>query len=74
LDGAGADGAGVCVAGAVLDEGAVDCGLTGVTGADLAAGFENFCRIEPPCSTALSVRSTRAKAQTMNIMAHQVVA
>ena len=71
---AGLDCAGVCVAGAAFDCGAADCGLAGVTGTGLAAGFENFCRIEPPCSTALSVRRTSAMAQTMNIIAHQVVA
>ena len=51
------------------------CGRSGVvTGAGFGAGCETFCRTEPPCSTALSVRTTIAKAQTMNIMAHQVVA
>src|SRR6266403_166681 len=38
------------------------------------AGFENFSSTEPPCPTPLSVCSTRASAQTMNITAHQVVA
>ena len=37
-------------------------------------GCETFCNTDPPCSTALSVLSTSASAQTMNIIAHQVVA
>src|SRR6516164_10795803 len=75
---AGVDGAGCC--------GVDDCGGTagcaGVAGVGLAgagfvvagAGFENFCKIEPPCSTLRSTRTTIAIAHTMNITAHQVVA
>src|SRR5206468_10958908 len=44
-------------------------GAAGFTG----AGFENFSSTDPP-STPLSVCSTSASAQTMNITAHQVVA
>jgi hypothetical protein len=59
----------------VLDCGVPDCGVfvcgfAGITG----AGFENFSNTDPPCSTPLSERSTRANAHTMNIMAHHVVA
>ena len=57
----------------VLDCGVV-CGFAGVTGAGFGAGFENFSSTEPPCSTPLSVCSTSASAQTMNITAHHVVA
>jgi hypothetical protein len=64
-DGAGAAGV---VAGLVA-------GTAGIfTGAAVGAGFETLSRIELPCPTALSVRSTRAMAQSMNMMAHQVVA
>jgi len=52
-----AAGAGVVVAGA-LDcgtlDGAVVCGLPGVTGVGLGAGLETFSSTEPPCSTPLS--------------------
>ncbi len=57
----------------VLDCGVV-CGFAGVRGAGFGAGFENFSSTEPPCSTPLSVCSTSASAQTMNITAHHVVA
>src|SRR5947209_8708540 len=57
--GCGAPGCGVNVFGAA--------GFTG-------AGFENFSSTEPPWPTPLSVCSTSASAQTMNITAHQVVA
>src|SRR5712692_10859011 len=71
--------AGGCVVGAgvLLGVGcrAPGCGVSvfgaaGFTG----AGFENFSSTEPPCPTPLSVCSTSASAQTMNITAHQVVA
>src|SRR6266403_1313514 len=45
-----------------------------VAGAGFGAGFETRSRIELPCPTALSVRSTMAKAQSMNMTAHHVVA
>src|SRR5213080_1208229 len=45
-----------------------------VTGAGLGAGCETFSRTELPAPTALSVRSTIAKAHTMNMTAHHVVA
>ena len=48
--------------------------VPGVPGAGFGAGFETFSRIELPCPTALSVRSTMAIAHSMNITAHQVVA
>src|SRR6267378_7881571 len=48
--------------------------VAGVTGTGFGAGFEIFSRNELPCPTALSVRSTIAIAQSMNMMAHQVVA
>src|SRR5215469_4433131 len=72
---AGAAGAGCA--------GAEDCGAAGrgVSGAGagvaFGVGFENFCRIElppPPCSTERSTRTTIANAQTMNMIAHHVVA
>src|SRR6266849_2166709 len=70
-------GGGVVGAGVLLGVGcgAPGCGVSvfgaaGFTG----AGFENFSSTEPPCPTPLSVCSTRASAQTMNITAHQVVA
>src|SRR5712671_1254566 len=73
-----------CVVGAGVllgvDCGAPGCGVPGcgvnVFGAAgfTGAGFENFSSTEPPCPTPLSVCSTRASAQTMNITAHQVVA
>jgi hypothetical protein len=46
----------------------------GVTGAGFGAGCETFCRMELPCPTALSVRRTNAIAQSINMMAHHVVA
>src|SRR5215469_15909492 len=52
-------------------------GFAGVDGAGLVAagaGFENFCKIEPPCSTLRSTRTAIAIAHAMNITAHQVVA
>ncbi len=45
-----------------------------VAGAGFGAGCETRSRIELPWPTALSVRSTMAKAQSMNMTAHQVVA
>jgi hypothetical protein len=60
------------VAGAVAG---VFAGAAGVVaGAGFGAGFETRSRIELPCPTALSVRSTMAKAQSMNMTAHHVVA
>ena len=66
-----------------LDCGVADCGAgvvagavgVGFAGTDFVAGagFENFCKIEPPWS-ARSTRNTRAIAQIMNMTAHQVVA
>ena len=47
-------------------------GFAGVAG--FGAGFETFSRIELPCPTALSERSTNAMAQSINMMAHHVVA
>ena len=73
--------AGVCVAGA-LDCGAGVC-PAGAGTAGLGAGVSGtgdvgllICwRIEEPLMpTALSVRKTKASAQTMNMTAHQVVA
>jgi hypothetical protein len=64
----------------------LDCGVDGVVagvfagaagvvaGAVFGAGLETRSRIELPCPTALSVRSTMAKAQSMNMTAHHVVA
>jgi hypothetical protein len=68
----------------------LDCGVDGVVagivagvlagapgvvaGAGFGAGLETRSRIELPCPTALSVRSTMAKAQSMNMTAHHVVA
>jgi hypothetical protein len=75
---AGVAGTGCC--GVVDDCGAEGCwvagaGVAGVAGLVAAgAGFENFCKTEPPCSTERSTRTTRAKAQIINITAHQVVA
>ena len=73
-----------CVVGAGVllgvDCGAPGCGVPGcgvsIFGAAgfTGAGFENFSSTEPPCPTPLSVCSTRASAQTMNITAHHVVA
>ena len=48
--------------------------IGGATGAGLGAGCETLCSIELPCPTALSLRSTNAMAQSMNMMAHHVVA
>ncbi len=45
-----------------------------VAGAGFGAGFETLSRIELPCPTALSVRSTIAIAHNMNMTAHHVVA
>src|SRR5207249_435109 len=45
-----------------------------VTGAGLGAGCETFSRTELPAPTALSVRKTMAKAHSMNMTAHHVVA
>ena len=70
---AGVAGAGCC---GVVDCGAAGCCVAGA-GAGLAgagAGFENCCKIEPPCSTLRSTRTTNANAQIMNITAHHVVA
>src|SRR6266850_3232803 len=69
---AGACEAGCEVVGSVT--GVVAGVVGGATGAGFGAGCETFCRIELPCPTALSVRSTIAMAQSMNMMAHQVVA
>src|SRR5258708_22576147 len=78
---AGACCAGCCPAGAPLDGGTLGrevsgccVAVCGFAGAGFGAGFETCCRTEPPCSTLLSVRRTRAIAHTMNMMAHQVVA
>src|SRR5229473_309209 len=78
---AGACCAGCCPAGALLDGGALGCealgcgvAVCGVAGTGLGTGLETCCRTDPPCSTPLSVRRTRAIAHTMNMMAHQVVA
>ena len=60
------------VEGELAGEGAGAGGI--VTGAGFGAGCETFSRIELPAPTALSVRRTIAKAHTMNMMAHQVVA
>ena len=58
-------GAGVCEAGAAGVVAGTFCG----------AGLDTCCSTDPPPrSTALSVRKTSAKAQIMNITAHQVVA
>jgi hypothetical protein len=89
FDGAGA-GAGCEVAGGREAGRVLDCGVDGVvdgvvagvvagaggvvTGAGFGAGLETFSRIELPCPTALSVRSTMAMAHSMNMTAHQVVA
>src|SRR5215469_1322629 len=72
---AGVDGAGCCG----VDDcgGAAGCAGVGLAGAGFVAagaGFETFCKIEPPCSTLRSTRTTIAIAHTMNITAHQVVA
>ena len=68
------DGAAGAGAGVVFDCGAGIAG-TGVTGAVFAgADLETFSRIEAPLPPALSTRSTRAIAQIMNMIAHQVVA
>jgi hypothetical protein len=52
--------------------------VTGIAGvvadAGFGAGFETRSRIELPVPSALSARKTRARAQSMNITAHQVVA
>ena len=45
-----------------------------VAGAGFGAGCETRSKIELPWPTALSVRSTMAKAHSMNMTAHQVVA
>jgi len=50
------------------------CAAGVVAGAGFGAGLETFCRTEPLSATALSVRRVIAKEQTMNMMAHQVVA
>ena len=63
--------------GAGVELGAVGVGVAGagVTGAVFAgAGLETFSRTDPPVAPALSTRSTKAIAQTMNMIAHQVVA
>src|SRR5580704_15775305 len=82
--GAGCDGTGCEEAGAVLDTGGLPCGAGAgdvgvgvdgmVAGVFLGAGLETCCKTEPPCTTALSVRIIRARAQIMNMMAHHVVA
>ena len=82
--------AGCCPAGGCDDGCVFDCGVAGVeaggavgfvagiagvvAGAGLGAGCETFCRTEPPCSTALSLRNTKAIAHSMNMTAHHVVA
>ena len=74
---AGVCGAGGWVAGCwpAGNESCVGCEVAGVeAGAGFGAGLENFSSTEPPCSTALSVRSTRAMEQSMNMIAHHVVA
>src|SRR5712664_400766 len=77
----GCELAGVCDAGCEVAGGApgvvagVVAGVVGgATGAGFGAGCETFCRIELPCPTTLSVRRTSAIAQSMNMMAHHVVA
>src|SRR6266849_1253349 len=73
----GCELAGVCDAGCGVPgvvAGVVAGVIGGVTGAGFGAGWETFCRIELPCPTALSVRRTSAMAQSMNMMAHHVVA
>ena len=79
--GAGCEVAGGGVAGCVLPCGADGvvagrvAGVAGVVaGAGFGAGFETFSRIELPWPTALSVRRTIAKAHSINMTAHQVVA
>lgn len=58
--------------------GVVDGVVAGAAGSFAGAGFEAGCetrsRMEPPWPTALSVRRTMAKAHSMNMTAHQVVA
>ena len=65
----GADGV---VAGVVAGRVAGVAGA--VAGAGFGAGFETFSRIELPWPTALSVRRTIAKAHSINMTAHHVVA
>src|ERR1700682_4057149 len=83
--GAGCELAGGWEAGCVLDCGfagvvegvvaGVVAGAAGVVaGAGFGTGLETFSRIELPCPTALSVRSTKAIAHSMNMTAHHVVA
>src|ERR1700722_7657503 len=82
--GAGFEGTGCEEAGAVLDAGGLPCGAGAgdvgkgvvgvVAGVFLEAGLETCCKTDPPCTTALSVRIIRARAQIMNMMAHHVVA
>src|ERR1700731_4871741 len=82
--GAGCCAAGCDEAGAVPEAGgllcgAEDCGAGAgvagvVAGVFLGAGLETCCSTEPPCTAAWSVRNTSARAQIMNMMAHQVVA
>src|SRR6267378_1719181 len=69
---AGVSEAGCDVAGGFT--GVVAGVVGGVTGAGFGAGCETFCRTELPCPTALSVRRTKAIAQSINMMAHHVVA
>src|SRR5215467_16029102 len=75
---AGVDGAGCCgvddCGGAAGCAGVAGVGLAGAGFVAAGAGFENFCKIEPPCSTLRSTRTTIAIAHTMNITAHHVVA
>ena len=63
----GCDVAGV-VAGVVEGE------VAGAGAGAFGVGCETFSRTELPAPTALSVRSTIAKAHTMNMTAHHVVA
>ena len=63
-----------CDCGAAGSAGVAGTGLAGVGFVAAGAGFENFCKIDPPCSTLRSTRTTIAIAHTMNITAHHVVA
>jgi len=51
------------------------CGrCRGCRGSGFGAGLETFSRIELPCPTALSVRSTKPSRTALNMTAHHVVA
>src|SRR6267142_609360 len=73
----GCEPAGVCDVGCEAPgagPGVVAGVVAGTEATGFGAGCETFCRIELPCPTALSLRSTNAMAQSMNMMAHHVVA